>query len=181
LSAWQSRLVACGREVAVPIEYGSSDLARLTELQKLLWGDMPPTTSFVRVEVRPGAPCKADADTKRALTIRQETGKSYRQIYHMISGPCPHLCRVCGDAERPMLIASGLHPRKQKARCLTCRCTIRPELMKEKVCGRCAQALRSRMVRANAALRNGKPWPVRETCIFTFPPSATLKDLVQLP
>ena len=100
----------------------------------------------------PGAPRTTGRQAIRALTLHLTTDKSYREIALMMKGQCEHVCPTCGDAKRPEMVQSGIRMRKQRPRCSSCECTIRPESKKEQVCSNCAGALRQSILRLEAFL-----------------------------
>jgi len=94
----------------------------------------------------------------RAFTEHMKTAKTWREITLKLKGPCEHRCSTCRDADRPQAVeSSGLRPRRQRARCLKCGLTIRPEKQKQQVCKRCGDATRD-AVGQLAELLRAKGW-----------------------
>jgi hypothetical protein len=101
----------------------------------------------------PGAPLTTRVLAVRAMALRIRTGRSYRQIAYTLNGPCEHVCSQCEDVIREEMVQSGIRKRKQRPRCASCQCTIRPVGRKEQVCSKCADALRASVNRLRDVLR----------------------------
>lgn len=108
----------------------------------------------------PGRPWIKGPDTVRAFMLHLMTGKTWREIAFEIDGACEHTCLECRDVPRPRPEAqSGLRRRQTKARCLQCGHTIRLDRHKQRVCYRCADAVRERVGHLEKDLRRMNLYP----------------------
>jgi len=136
-----------------------------TEEKLLLAGFAPKEAALIAAEranpKRPGGRPKVNGVFAiRAFTQHLKMDMNWRQITKELKGPCAHICPECNDAKRQHHRAhTGPRPRKLPARCPKCDLTIRPVGQRQKVCSKCADAMRDAVGQLEAYLRKKDLYP----------------------